>query len=94
MKSIMHTVKGFCYLCGRECQTHKHHIFGGPNRQKSEKLGLWVYLCPECHNMSNRGVHFNKQRDLLLKQMAQARYETTHTRQEFLSEIGRNYLDD
>lgn len=33
---------------------HKHHIFGGSNRSLSEKDGLFIYLPPELHNMSNK----------------------------------------
>ena len=24
--------------------SHKHHVFGGPNRKRSEKDGLFIYL--------------------------------------------------
>lgn len=45
-----------CIICG--CRTvHKHHLELGPNRNKAEEDGLWCYLCPEHHNMSNAGVH-------------------------------------
>ena len=40
MKSIIHTTKGWCYLCGRYGQTEEHHIFGGANRKVSEKYGV------------------------------------------------------
>ena len=94
MDSILNTNKGHCFICGRICATHKHHIFGASNRSNSENLGLWVYLCPECHNMSNRGVHNNRKNDLMLKKIAQREFEKTHTREQFISIIGRNYLDD
>ena len=56
MKSIIRTKKGQCYLCGRYGPTEEHHIFGGANRTLSEKYGLKVHLCPECHR-GNDGVH-------------------------------------
>ena len=40
--------------------SHKHHVFGGANRKLSEKDGLYFYLRPEMHNMSDKGIHFNK----------------------------------
>ena len=42
-----------CFLCGKNGAAdplERHHIFGGPNRGKSEKYGLVVLLCgEECH---------------------------------------------
>lgn len=82
-----------CYFTKRRGNLHKHHIFGGANRSISEREGFWVYLTPELHNMSNGGVHFNRYLDLKLKRECQAKYEETHTREEFMQLIGRNYLD-
>lgn len=82
-----------CYFTKSTGALHKHHIFEGKNRQISEREGFWVYLIPRLHNMSDDGVHFNKERDLFLKRKCQAKYEETHTREEFISLIGRNYLD-
>lgn len=58
MKSIIHTQKGQCYLCGRYGLTEEHHIFGGANRTLSERYGLKVQICPSCHR-GNDGVHGN-----------------------------------
>lgn len=91
MKSIMQDEKK-CYVTGREYDLHKHHIYGGPNRTISEDNGFWVWLTPEYHNMSDEGVHFNKEFALALKQECQLKYEQTHTREEFIELIGRNYL--
>ena len=44
--------------------------------------------------MSDYGVHFNKKLDLKLKQDCQRKFEETHSREEFLEIIGRNYLGD
>lgn len=91
-KSIMQGNKE-CYLTGETWRLHKHHIFFGSGRRKvSEQNGFWCYLTPELHNMSNNGVHFNRELDLQLKQECQKRYEETHTREDFMDLIGRNYL--
>lgn len=62
------------------------------NRKVSERLGLTVYLCLE-HHEGNEGVHHNRELDLKLKRIAQRAYEADHSRQEWMSEIGKNYLD-
>lgn len=81
-----------CYLCGKTVNIEKHHIFGGvANRKISERLGLWVYLCHNCHTGKN-GAQYNKEKNLRLKQDAQRAYEKTHTRDEWLKWIGKNYL--
>ena len=74
--------------------SHKHHVFGASNRNKSEKLGLYVYLTPEMHNMSDYGVHFNKVFDLELKQIGQKAAMQTYgwSIDDFIREFGRNYL--
>lgn len=91
MKSILQEEKK-CFLTGYEGQLHKHHIYGGANRRISEKHGFWIWLKPELHNLSNQGVHFNHDLDLKLKRICQRKYEETHTREEFMQLIGRNYL--
>lgn len=81
-----------CYVCGTEQYLHRHHIFYGPNRKWSEKYGLTVWLCGRHHNLSNEGVHFNKELDLRIKQIGQRAFEREHTREEFVQIFGKNYL--
>lgn len=74
---------------------HEHHIYEGfGRRRQSEKMGAKVWLCAKHHNMSDYGIHFNKEEDMELKRACQRKYEETHTREEFMELIGRNYLDD
>ena len=68
----------YCLICGTTQNLHKHHIFfGSANRKKSEKYGCWCYLCGKHHNLSNEGVHFNKDLDNRLKKMTQKKFEET-----------------
>jgi hypothetical protein len=80
-----------CYLCGGRAQC-AHHIFGGPLRKISTANGFIVPLCHACHNMSDKGVHFNEQLSRMLKAEAQKEYEKEHSHDEFMKLIGRNYL--
>lgn len=82
-----------CYVCGVTKYLHKHHIFGGPNRDISEREGFYIWLTPHWHNAGDQGIHFNKEFDLKVKRECQAKYEETHSREEFMALIGRNYLD-
>ena len=92
MDSIMQDEKK-CYITGNTENLHEHHIYAGANRQISEKNGFKVWLRADWHNMSDYGVHFNRELDLMLKRECQQKFEETHSREEFISLIGRNYLD-
>lgn len=88
-----------CYVCHTTNNLHKHHIFGGANRVISEKQGCWVYLCAMHHNMSDRGVHFDKELDLHLKEECQRRWEKMYepyfreeTRMQFVKLFGRSWI--
>lgn len=90
-KSILQADLTKCYICGRPKEAI-HEIFFGANRQTSIKNGFYVALCAHCHNFSDTAVHFNREADLRLKRACQAEYEKTHSREEFIKLIGKNYL--
>lgn len=87
-----------CWLCGRNGsgdRLHRHHIFGGPNRWKSEKYGLVVWLCGErCHEYGEYAVHQNAETMKLLHQYGQrkAMEENGWTEEKFIEVFGKNYL--
>lgn len=75
--------------------SHRHEIFfGNRNRQKSIDDGLVVFLTPELHNMSNLGVHFNREFDLMLKVAGEKRWLEYYNKtiEDFIKEYGKNYL--
>lgn len=98
--SILHPKDGTCYLCIRlhgdyhiHPMLHEHHVYGGTaNRRVSEAAGLKVYLCPDHHEFGTEAVHKNYDYMRLIQQDCQRVYEQTHTREEFMALIGRNYL--
>jgi len=97
--SIIHVKNGTCYLCILEGNyrkyhvLHKHHVFSGSaNRKISEEEGFTCWLCPEHHEFSRAAVHRNAENMARLRRIAQREYEKTHTREEFMTLIGKNYL--
>lgn len=93
-KSILQSEK-YCWVCGAINDLHTHHIyFGTGNRSISENYGFKAYLCGKHHNLSEHGVHFDKSLDLRLKRACQRAFERTHSRDEFVKIIGKNYLGD
>lgn len=81
-----------CYFCGSMNELERHHVFGGvANRPISERLGLWVYLCHDCHT-GNAGAQYDNGKNLHLKQEAQKAFERTHSRTEWMNLIRKNYV--
>lgn len=81
-----------CELCGNPAD-HPHHVFFGKGRRAlSEKYGLVADLCHYCHTNSNQSVHKCKETRDILHKRYQRIFEETHTREEFMSIFGRNYL--
>jgi len=92
MKSIIQSERE-CYVCHGTLNLETHHVlFGRGLRPIADKLGLKVWLCAYHHRDSREGVHGNRTLDLKLKRIAQRKYEETHSREEWLERIGRNYL--
>jgi hypothetical protein len=82
-----------CFLCHKYGPVERHHVFQGAYRKKAEQHGFVVRLCRECHTGKD-GVHSNKEKRIALRQRCQRDYEKTHTREQFIAEFGRNYLED
>lgn len=81
-----------CLVCKTPYNLEKHHIFfGTANRKLSEKYHLVVYLCMKCHRGQN-GVHFDKDLDTSLKQLAQRRFEIAYPDLDFRSVFGKSFL--
>lgn len=88
MKSILQKTKE-CWYTGYTHGLDKHHIFGGSLRDWSEKEGLWVWLRHDVH-MSLHQRRSDLERDL--KRVGQMAYEQTHTHEEFMKHVRKNYL--
>lgn len=83
-----------CYVCKNTNNLHVHHIYYGTGKRKlSDKYGCWVYLCAYHHNMSNKGVHFDKKLNDRIKRKCQAKWEEIYgNRKEFRKVFGKSYL--
>lgn len=90
----------YCFLCAvlnedyRWQQTEEHHVFPGSHRKASEAEGLKVNLCLEHHRTGKYAVHNNAAVMGLLKTIVQRKYEETHSREDFMTLIGRNHVWD
>lgn len=90
-KSIMQNGER-CYFCGRVNGLEEHHVLGGTaNRKLSEKYGLKVLLCQDCHTGKN-GAQYNRERNQSLKRLAQIAFEARHSHDEWMEIFKKNYL--
>lgn len=86
---------GKCWLCGKVGAVERHHIFGGSNRDKSERDGLVVLLCGDtCHRNGPRAAHQCAESALELKKYGERKwmYEHEASTDDFRREYGKNYL--
>ena len=69
-----------------------HEVFGGPDRAKSKRYGLWVLLCHDrCHlNGVHKGASLRVplQREAQMAAMKKYKWDTD----EFIRIFGRSYL--
>ena len=81
-----------CFLCGRTTDLERHHIFGGvANRPLSEKFGLWVWLCHDCHTGTD-GAQYIKEKNQNLKRLGQIAFEARHSHDEWMQIFRKNYI--
>lgn len=97
--SIMAGEKGECFLCAKlhgdytEKYTERHHVFfGGGLRDVSEQNGFTCNLCINHHREGPQAVHGNKDMREYLCRLFQEKYEETHTREDFMKLIGKDYF--
>lgn len=99
-KSILHSKEDHtCFMCmeldddySYKQNLEEHHVFGGVNRQHSDRFGLVVYLCPYHHRTSAAAVHKNAANMLYIRQLAQKEFEYGYSHEKFMEIFGRNYL--
>jgi len=89
-------MKNECFICGKTgVPLERHHLIGGTaNRRLSEKYGLVVYLCAECHRTGEHAAHRDPETAKMLHQYAEKVWlkEQNATVEDFISVFGKNYL--
>jgi hypothetical protein len=98
--SIIQTNTDYCFICKRHRKAvfgglDKHHIYGQAYRNKSEKMGLFVFICHyDCHIFGDKSVHKNAKVDLALKRYAQKKAMEYYgwSIEDFRKEFGKNYI--
>lgn len=76
-KGIVTEYPEICIFCGRQSEAEHHLIFGTAGRELSEKDGLKIPVCNNCHNMGQKlcRIHENPMAEKLSKMLGQAIWE-------------------
>ena len=83
-----------------EPNVERHHVFGGPDRSKSDEDGLWVPLT-YAHHQGKMSVHSNKEMKVLMHIIGQLAYELNEVstgltkeqaREKFRRRYGKSFL--
>ena len=78
-----------CYIC-KSSPVDIHEIYGGANRKTSMKNGFCIPFCRHHHDLiTNNSVLSN-----IYKVICQRKFEETHSREEFIKIIGKNYINE
>lgn len=91
-ESLFNTEEDVCYVCKCEVPTARHEVLYGNNRENSKFYGLWINVCPNCHQYGAYAIHRYPEKYEHLKQEAQRLFEETFTDLDFMEIFGRNYL--
>lgn len=88
-----------CFLCKRNRHAGRlevHHIFGGARRKLSDRFGLVVTLCEECHRTAEWAVHRDADTMQYLHEYGQrkAMKENGWSIEQFRQVFGKNYLEE
>ena len=80
-----------CFICGKCNASDTHHIFQGSNREASDRYGLTVRLCRDCHAYIHE--HPQSETAVRLKDHAQraAMDRYVWTLEEWLEKFGKDY---
>ena len=78
-----------CFLCHKKAQ-QTHHVMNAAYRKKSDKYGLIVPLCCECHRL----VHDepSQETNKRLKALAQAEFMMIYSYDVWMHEFHKNYM--
>lgn len=96
-----------CAICNRPA-THIHHLVeGNGKRDLSDRYGMTIPLCADCHNMTKNSVHLNTKMNAMSHIIGQLWYERQYiaekaelpfedlgeeARESFLKTFGKSYL--
>lgn len=80
-----------CFRCHKVGDVARHEIFFGPLRSKSKQYGLWITVCPACHELIHDSGELQDYYHKLGQALAMLYYNWNAA--EFRQRFYKNYLD-
>lgn len=80
-----------CFRCHKVGDVARHEIFFGPLRSKSKQYGLWITVCPTCHELIHSSGELQDYYHKLAQALAMLYYNWNAA--EFRQRFYKNYLD-
>ena len=99
--------ENLCAICNKPAKHIHHLIEGNGKRELSDRFGMTIPLCDDCHNMSKNSVHLNTKMNAMSHIIGQLWYERQYiaekaelpfeglgeeARENFLKTFGKSYL--
>ena len=78
--------------CGKSGEPlDQHHILTGALRDFADQEGLWIWVTRDIHYWLHNTAYGVMVQRSLLKRIAQLKYEETHSREEWMRHVHKNY---
>ena len=90
--SIVHLHDDACFICDYMGELARHEIFNASNREKSKAYGLWVRLCPKCHDLVHKKRSERDKLQIEAQRCAMDWYEWDID--DFRARFGKNYIEE
>ena len=87
-ESILQTEKE-CFITGSRVHLDQHHVYAGPNRNRSDAWGCWVWLRHDIHKQLHDR---DKEMDRMIKRICQEKFEELYGHEKFMDIFGKSYL--
>ena len=97
MESIITKPTEYCDICGKRKATDTHHAIEGSNRMASDRHGLTLHICRECHTELHHSA-VSESLSQMIGQLAFEKHEieegrdANSARNYFRNAFGRSYI--
>lgn len=89
--SVVHKNQDRCYMCGIGGDLARHEPLDGIGRRSlSKHYGLWICVCPACHELSHKERKVQDELRILCQKAAMLEYGWTTA--DFIKIFGKSYI--
>ena len=86
----------YCFICGTTQNLEEHHCIGGSYRNTTDRMGMTVMVCSNCHTQNPDSIHREPsgKTKKMLQKVGQiwAMEHYNMTTDDFIKFVGKNFL--